>query len=100
MFTGIVEAGGTLAEGKETGAGFRVRIETTLAPALTIGDSLAVNGVCLTVILIDGSHVHADIGPEYWDGSTHLCCTAASRMVQARVSQNLFVADDGTVMLR
>ena len=28
------------------------------------GDSLAVNGVCLTVILIDGEHVLADVGPE------------------------------------
>ncbi len=31
---------------------------------MKIGDSLAVNGVCLTVILIDGEHVLADVGPE------------------------------------
>lgn len=64
MFTGIVEAVGTLAEVKGTGGGFRVRIETALAAGLTMGDSLAVNGVCLTVILVDGDHVHADVGPE------------------------------------
>lgn len=64
MFTGIVEATGALAEVKGTGGGYRVRIETALAPELKIGDSLAVNGVCLTVILIDGQHVLADIGPE------------------------------------
>lgn len=64
MFTGIVEATGSLAEVKGTGGGYRVRIHTGLAAELKIGDSLAVNGVCLTVILIDGQHVLADIGPE------------------------------------
>ena len=64
MFTGIVEATGSLAEVKGTGGGFRVRIQTPLSGQLKIGDSLAVNGVCLTVILIDGEHVMADVGPE------------------------------------
>jgi riboflavin synthase len=64
MFTGIVEAVGTLAEVKGTGGGFRVRIDTPLAREMKLGDSLAVNGVCLTVILIDGQHVLADVGPE------------------------------------
>lgn len=64
MFTGIVEAVGALAEVKGTGGGYRVRIHTTLAPHMKLGDSLAVNGVCLTIILIDGEHVMADVGPE------------------------------------
>jgi riboflavin synthase len=64
MFTGIIEAVGTLAEVTGTGAGYRVRIETPLARELKLGDSLAVNGVCLTVILLDGDHVMADVGPE------------------------------------
>ena len=64
MFTGIVEAVGTLAEVKGTGGGFRVRIDTPLSREMKLGDSLAVNGVCLTVILIDGQHVLADVGPE------------------------------------
>jgi len=64
MFTGIVEGVGTLAEVKGTGGGFRVRIHTPLSSAAKIGDSLAVNGVCLTIILIDGEHVLADVGPE------------------------------------
>ena len=64
MFTGIVEGTGTLAEVKGTGGGFRVRIHTPLATEMKIGDSLAVNGVCLTAILIDGEHVLADVGPE------------------------------------
>ena len=64
MFTGIVEAVGTLAEVKGTGGGFRVRIQTPLSSDMKEGDSLAVNGVCLTVILIDGDHILADVGPE------------------------------------
>ena len=64
MFTGIVEAVGSLAEVKSTGSGYRVRIDTALSSQLKEGDSLAVNGVCLTVIVIDDSAVLADIGPE------------------------------------
>lgn len=64
MFTGIVEAVGRLAEVKSTDSGYRVRIDTALSSQLKEGDSLAVNGVCLTVIVIDDSAVLADIGPE------------------------------------
>lgn len=64
MFTGIVETVGTLAEVKGTGGGYRVRIHTPLSAELKVGDSLALNGVCLTVIVIDGEHVLADVGPE------------------------------------
>lgn len=64
MFTGIVEALGTLVEVKPIGAGYRLRVKTALAFDVAIGDSLAVNGVCLTVILRDGDELHADVGPE------------------------------------
>ena len=64
MFTGIVEAVGTLSEVKGTSGGYRVRIHTPMSAELKVGDSLAVNGVCLTVILLDGEHVLADVGPE------------------------------------
>jgi riboflavin synthase len=64
MFTGLVETVGRVAEAKGTGAGVRLRIRTELASELTPGDSLAVNGVCLTVNVVDGGEVHADVGPE------------------------------------
>ena len=35
-----------------------------MAAELTPGESLAVNGVCLTVILAEGSEIHAEVGPE------------------------------------
>jgi riboflavin synthase len=64
MFTGLVESIGELVERKPTSGGFRLRIGSTLAPELAPGDSLAVNGVCLTVILAEHGEIHADIGPE------------------------------------
>ena len=64
MFTGLVEAVGELVERKPTTGGFRLRIATALAPELKPGDSLAVNGVCLTVILAEDRELHADVGPE------------------------------------
>ena len=64
MFTGIVEAIGTVAELNPTAAGYRVRIQTKLASELVPGDSLAVNGVCLTLTVREGDDVFADLGPE------------------------------------
>jgi riboflavin synthase len=64
MFTGLVETVGELVERKTTSGGFRLRIGSRLAPELAPGDSLAVNGVCLTVILAEENEIHADVGPE------------------------------------
>jgi riboflavin synthase len=64
MFTGLIEAMGEVVEVKPTQAGFRLRLTSTMAPELTPGDSLSVNGVCLTVVSADPDGVHADISPE------------------------------------
>jgi len=64
MFTGLIEAVGEVAERRPTSGGFRLRVATALASEVSTGDSVAVNGVCLTVILADGKEIHADIGPE------------------------------------
>ena len=64
MFTGLIESVGHVAEVKSTGAGMRLRVRSALATDLAPGDSLAVNGVCLTVILAEDGEVHADVGPE------------------------------------
>jgi len=64
MFTGLVEVVGELVERKPTSGGFRLRIATAIAPELAPGDSVAVNGVCLTVILAEETELHADVGPE------------------------------------
>lgn len=64
MFTGLIESAGEIVESSSMGGGVRVRIATTLAGELTRGESLAVNGVCLTVIAHDAASMQADIGPE------------------------------------
>src|SRR5258706_8868706 len=64
MFTGLVEEVGELLECKPTSGGRRLRIASALAPEMKPGDSLAVNGVCLTVILAERGEIHADVGPE------------------------------------
>ena len=64
MFTGLVETVGQLVERSPVESGFRLRIATALAPELKSGDSLAVNGVCLTVTSSSAGEVHADVGPE------------------------------------
>ena len=64
MFTGLIESLGEVTEVKATPGGLRVRLTTDLAPTLANGDSLSVNGVCLTVVAADRQGVHADVGPE------------------------------------
>jgi riboflavin synthase len=64
MFTGLVEAIGEITEVKPAPAGLRMRLSTALAPELANGDSLAVNGVCLTVVAKDADGVHVDVSPE------------------------------------
>src|SRR6478736_3373156 len=64
MFTGLVEAVGEVAEIKPTPSGIRLRLATDLSGQLAPGDSLAVNGVCLTVVSADAGGVNMDVSPE------------------------------------
>ena len=58
MFTGLVQGMGRIAALHRSDAGVRVEIETPLAAELHAGDSIAVNGVCLSAsALRDGSFV-------------------------------------------
>ena len=64
MFTGLIESVGTVEELVPSPAGQRIRVSTDLAAELAPGDSLAVNGVCLTVVSACSGSVHADLSPE------------------------------------
>ncbi len=64
MFTGLIESIGEIVEMKPTPAGFRLRMNAPIAPELTPGESVAVNGVCLTVVSADSAGFHADVSPE------------------------------------
>ena len=61
MFTGLVEDLGTVAAVHATADGARLTLETRLARQLGEGDSIAVNGVCLTAVGICGDRFGADV---------------------------------------
>ena len=64
MFTGLIETVGHVSGLASMPSGYRVRIRTALSRELTPGESVAVNGVCLTVTAAEGDEWQADIGPE------------------------------------
>jgi riboflavin synthase alpha subunit len=64
MFTGLIESLGRIRTVEPAPAVVHLGIETTLSTDLAPGDSLAVNGVCLTVTAISASGVRTDVGPE------------------------------------
>jgi riboflavin synthase len=64
MFTGLVEATGTVRSVKPDGDGARIEVSTPLAAELRAGDSVAVNGVCLTAVETDGGSFRADVMAE------------------------------------
>jgi riboflavin synthase len=64
MFTGLIEATGTVRAIASQADGAVLELDTTLGPELGLGDSLATNGVCLTVIRREGPHVVMDVSPE------------------------------------
>jgi riboflavin synthase len=65
MFTGIIEATGTVEALQATEAGARLSVTTKLdVGALPLGASIAVDGVCLTVVERAAGRFAADLGPE------------------------------------
>jgi riboflavin synthase len=64
MFTGLIEAVGYVADVARSEAGWRLKIRTELARELTNGESVSVNGVCLTATRAGATDFEADIGPE------------------------------------
>ena len=62
MFTGIVEETGTVAAFTPAAAAWRLQIRARVAlGAMAVGDSLAVNGCCLTVAEFDDGSVSFDV---------------------------------------
>ncbi|MDR2174988.1 MAG: riboflavin synthase [Synergistaceae bacterium] len=65
MFTGLVEALGTVRDVRRTGRVFRLSIECpTIAPELVYGQSVAVSGACLTVVALRGDVFDVEMMPE------------------------------------
>jgi len=64
MFTGLVEAVGRVVDVQTTPSGRRLTIDSALLADVREGDSVCVNGVCLTATHVGGGQMAADIGPE------------------------------------
>ena len=64
MFTGLVADTGTVESLERNGDGVRLRVRTELAAELAAGDSVAVNGVCLTARAPDNEGFSADVMEE------------------------------------
>lgn len=72
MFTGIVESIGRIVSLEQRGGDVRLRIEAADAylSDLRAGDSVAVNGICLTAIAPDGVGFDADLSIETLSATT------------------------------
>lgn len=65
MFSGLVETLGSVAEIHPVSPGVRLKIRAQeIAEGSRLGDSVSVNGCCLTVVAIDGDCLSFDAGPE------------------------------------
>jgi len=72
LFTGLIEEVGTLIARRDAkGMGNEVVILTpSLAPSLRLGDSVAVNGICLTATRLGGDRFTADVSATTLDATT------------------------------
>jgi riboflavin synthase len=65
VFTGLVQALGEIVAVTPEGPGVRLTVrEQQIARGAAIGDSIAINGCCLTVVAIDGDAMAFEAGPE------------------------------------
>ena len=69
MFTGLIKGLGEVRDRRLTSGAASLKIKTPLAKELSLGDSIAVNGVCLTVAKLGNDWFQADIIPETWQAS-------------------------------
>lgn len=72
MFTGIILAIGKISAIERKAGDFRLTIDTGKLPLgdAQIGDSIAVNGVCLTAIELGAHYFCADVSNETWSRTT------------------------------
>ncbi|MFN7950824.1 MAG: riboflavin synthase [bacterium] len=65
MFTGLIQSLGTIRRREPRAGGLRFRIETESPfENVVLGESIAVDGACLTVVTFAGRHFEIDASPE------------------------------------
>ncbi len=90
MFTGIVQAVGRIADVKPRADGVRIAIDIGIRDIadVAVGDSIAVNGCCLTVVAINGSTLDFDVSAE-----TLRCTTGLDAVGDVNLEMALRAAD-------
>ena len=63
MFTGLIEATGSIDAIDQSASGRTLRVATPIAAELRTGDSIAVNGVCLTATAVNSAVFSATVSP-------------------------------------
>lgn len=91
MFTGLVERLGTVNSVEPNEGGYKIRIDINEAfDDVAIGDSIAINGCCLTVVGIYDNVLAFDAGQETWSRTTMRNLTAGSKV---NIERSLRVGD-------
>ncbi|MEA2339703.1 MAG: riboflavin synthase [Thermoanaerobaculia bacterium] len=80
MFTGIINHTGIIESLDKLESGARLRLRTTDDTPFTRGESLAVNGVCLTVLPQDGGSLLTDVSNETLARTTLGALTRGARV--------------------
>jgi len=90
MFTGIVQAVGRIAATEAKGDGLRIAVDIGLTDVadVAVGDSIAINGCCLTIVEINGSTLDFDVSAE-----TLSCTTGLDRVGDVNLEMALRLAD-------
>ncbi|MBK9495249.1 MAG: Riboflavin synthase [Alphaproteobacteria bacterium ADurb.BinA280] len=92
MFTGIIEAVGSISALQPSAGDLRLHVATgSLGIAdLALGESIAVNGVCLTVVAFSAEHFEADVSNE-----TLRCTTLGALQPGSKVNLERAMRADG-----
>jgi riboflavin synthase len=90
MFTGIVEAVGRITETRARSGGLRLTVDTQALTSsdVAVGDSVALNGCCLTVVDVGEATLEFDVSAE-----TLACTTGIDRVGEVNLETALRVGD-------
>jgi riboflavin synthase len=90
MFTGIVSAIGSIVRTESRGKGLRLAIDAGPLDLrdVGLGDSIAINGVCLTVVAIAGREFEVDVSQETID-----CTVGLGARGSVNLEKSLRLAD-------
>lgn len=90
MFTGIVQAVGRIAFAEPKGEGLRLAVDTGDYDVVdvAVGESIAVNGCCLTVVEVQGATLYFDVSAE-----TLRCTTDLDRIGDVNLERSMQLSD-------